>query len=144
MPRLLSTPAVWREAVEDGERYGYADASRIRAAQEAGFVERYTLESDDAAVAGSLVDSWNLGHGESETLAVGTRVGRAVVDDGRAARVAEAIGVEPISTLFLPVLGVERGLATADAIALLRRLAVVMSVRAAAVFAVEEHIKRTQ
>lgn len=137
-------PAVWREAVEDGERYGYEDAQRIRRAEESGFVRRVELDATRAADAESLATMWRLGQGESEALALGRELGRAVVDDGRAARVAIAVGVEPVSTLFLPALGAARGLEHDAAIRLLRELAVVMNARADAVFAVEDAIRRSR
>jgi predicted nucleic acid-binding protein len=141
---LVVGAAVWREAVEDAERYGYDDARRIRLAQEIGFVRRVGLDVEAAALAGSLATTWRLGQGESEALALGRELGRAVVDDGRAARVAVALGIEPVSTLFLPALGARRGLERENAIRLLRELAVVMNVRAEAVFAVEEFIRRSK
>ena len=141
---LVVGPAVWREAVEDGERYGYEDAQRIRDAAETGFVRKVDLEPDVAAFAGSLAATWRLGQGESEALALGREHGRAVVDDGRAARVAVTVGIEPVSTLFLPALGALRGLEHEEAVQLLRQLAVVMSARAETVFAVEEFIRRSK
>lgn len=141
---LVTGAAVWREAVEDGERYGYDDAQRIRRAQESGFVRKVELDAEVAALAGSLATTWRLGQGESEALALGRGLGRAVVDDGRAARVALALGIEPVSTLFLPAFGAHRGLEQDEAIHLVRELAIVMSARAEAVFAVEEFIRRSK
>ena len=141
---LVVGPAVWREAVDDGEQYGYDDVYRIRHAEQDRFIRRVALDDVVSAVAGTLATAWRLGQGESETLALGRDVGRAVVDDGRATRVATAIGIEPVSTLFLPVLGALRGLERDEAIRFLRELAVVMSARAEAVFAVEEFIRRSR
>ena len=141
---LVVGAAVWREAVEDGERYGYMDAQRIRRAQERGFVRRVELDAEVTALADSLATTWRLGQGESEALALGRERGRAVVDDGRAARVAVALGIEPVSTLFLPAFGAHRGLEHEEAIHLARELAVVMSARSEAVFAVEEFIRRSK
>lgn len=141
---LVVGPAVWRESVEDGERYGYHDAQRIRDAAETGFVQKVDLAPEVAAFAGDLATTWRLGQGESEALALGRERGRAVVDDGRAARVAVTVGIEPVSTLFLPALGALRGLDHDEAVQLLRQLAVVMSARAEAVFAVEKFIRRSK
>jgi hypothetical protein len=139
---LVVGPAVWREAVEDGERFGYDDAERIRAATETGFVRRVVPEPEELAFAGELATTWRLGQGESEALALGRGPGRAVVDDGRAAKVAVTIGIEPVSTLFLPAFGAMRGLEEGEAVQLLRQLAVVMSARAEAVFVIENFIRR--
>ncbi len=86
---LAVAPAVWRESVLDGERFGYADAARIRAAAQQGFVRRAELDVHEARRAGEIAASWRVGQGESETLALGLEHGRALVDDGWAARVAE-------------------------------------------------------
>lgn len=139
---LLVTPAVWRETVEDGERYGYADAARIRTAEDEGFLSRVDLDDHQQVLAARIAGHWRLGQGESEALALASGIGRAIVDDGRASRAATTIGVEPVSTLFLPALGAVRGMPQQDAITFLRGLAVVMSARAEAVFAVEEFIRR--
>jgi predicted nucleic acid-binding protein len=142
VPVLVVAPSVWRETVEDGERYGYTDAIRVRDAEEAGSLLREDLDDAQLALAARFSERWRLGRGESETLALASDVGRALVDDGRAARVAAAIGVQPVSTLFLPAMGAMQSLSTGDAISYLRQLAVVMNARAEAVFAVEEFIRR--
>jgi predicted nucleic acid-binding protein len=140
---LVVAPAVWREAVEDGERLGYADAVNITEAHEAGFLARIELDESSTAFAGQLAATWRLGQGEGETLAIGSRIGRVVVDDGRAARVAHTLGIEPVSTLFLPALGAVRELDAASALTFARDLAVVMNARAEALIAVEEFIRRS-
>jgi predicted nucleic acid-binding protein len=141
---LLIGPAVWREAVEDGERYGCEDAQRIRDAEHSGFVGRVELDTEIETLASNLATTWRLGQGESEALALAGDSGWAVVDDGRAARVAVALGIEPVSTLFLPALGALPELQPAEAIRFLRELAVVMSARAEAVFEVEDFIRRSE
>ena len=139
---ILVPPSVWREAVEDGERFSYPDVPRIRAAAEDGFVSRVELDDAAQALAGTLATEHRLGVGESEVLALGRGGGRALVDDGRAARVASALGVVPASTLFLPVLGCRRGgLGQAAAIDFLRRLAIVTGARAETVFEIERFIE---
>jgi predicted nucleic acid-binding protein len=139
---LVVSPGAWRESVLDGERLGYAAAARIRAAAEAGTVRRVDLDEETEQLAAELAGSWRIGQGESETLAVGRGIGRAIVDDGRAARVAGAIGVEPVSTLFLPVFGVIGGMHRADAVAVLHRLAVVANVRTEGTLEIEGFIGR--
>ncbi len=106
---IIVPPSVWREAVDDAERLDYPDVPHIRAAAESGFLARVELTDAEQALAGAIATQQRLGVGESEVLALGRQTGRALVDDGRAARVAATLGVVPISTLFLPVLGVRRG-----------------------------------
>lgn len=137
---ILVPPGVWREAVEDAELLSYPDVPRIRAAASAGFVLPIQLEADDQDLAASIATEHRLGVGESEVLALGIDRGRALVDDGRAARVAAALGVVPISTLFLPVLGRRRTLSATAAKALLRKLAIVTSARAETVYEIESAI----
>ena len=138
---ILVPPAVWREAVDDAERLDYPDVPQIRAAADSGFLARIELSDTEQALAGAIATQQRLGVGESEVLALGRRTGRALVDDGRAARVASSLGVVPISTLFLPVLGVRRGgLERQAAIALLRKLAIVTNARAETVYEIEAFI----
>lgn len=139
--RILVPPSVWREAVEDGERFSYPDVPRIRVAAEDGFVSRVELDDAAQALAGTIATEHRLGVGESEVLALGRGGGRALVDDGRAARVASALGIVPVSTLFLPVLGCRRGMGQAAAIDFLRRLAIVTGARAETVFEIERFIE---
>jgi len=138
---ILVAPSVWREAVEDGERFNYPDVPRIRAAAEDGFVSRVELDEAAQALAGTIATEHRLGVGESEVLALGRGGGRALVDDGRAARVASALGIVPVSTLFLPVLGCRRGMEQAAASDFLRRLAIVTGARAETVFEIERFIE---
>ena len=141
---LLVSPAVWREAVVDGARLGYTDAERIQRAETTGVITRRDLDTATEKRAANLSATWRLGHGESETLAIGMDIGQAIIDDGRASRVATTIGVEPVSTLFLPVLGVRRGMQPTVASDLLRELAIVASAKAETVFVVEEFLRRTK
>ncbi len=139
--RILVPPSVWREAVEDAEQLAYPDVPRIRAAAEVGFVSRVELDDEAQQLAGTIASEHRLGVGESEVLALGRDTGRALLDDGRAARVAPTLGVEPVSTLFLPVLGCAGGgLDRKTAIAFLRRLAIVTGARAETVYEIEAFI----
>lgn len=139
--RILVPPSVWREAVEDAERLAYPDVPQIRVAAASDFVARVELDEIARAMAGTIATEHRLGVGESEVLALGRSVGRALLDDGRAARVALGLGVEPVSTLFLPVLGYRRRtLDRTSAIAFLRQLAIVTGARAEAVYEIEAFI----
>ncbi|MGH3103777.1 MAG: hypothetical protein ACRDN6_06750 [Gaiellaceae bacterium] len=140
--KILAPPAVWREAVDDGERSGYPDVARIRQAEHDGFVRRVVLADPIASLAATIARQYGLGLGESEVLALGQAIGRAIVDDGRASKVAAALGMQPVSTLFLPVLGRRSGsLDDREALALLRRLAVAAHARAETVYAIEQFIR---
>jgi len=142
---ILVPPAVWREAVDAGERLAYTDVPRIRDAEENGWLRRVDLSQDEQSLAATIAAEHRLGLGESEVLAFAQPLGRALVDEGRAARAARALGIVPISTLFLPALGRQSGrLSEAAALALLRKLAIVTGARAEAVFAIEEHLRREQ
>lgn len=139
---ILVPPSVWREAVEDAERLSYPDVPRIRSAADDGFVSRVELDDAARALAGTIATEHRLGVGESEVLALGRDAGRALLDDGRAARVASALGIVPVSTLFLPVLGCRcGGLDRVAAIGFLRRLAIVTGARAETVYEIETFIE---
>lgn len=140
--KITVTPGVWHEAVLQGERIGAPEVPRIVEAAKAGGLRRVELSADEQATADAIAAEHRLGRGESEVLALGVRVGRAIVDEGRASRVAEALGVFPLSTLFLPVLGRQGGQLDEDqAVHLLRRLAVVTGAAAEVVFVIEERLR---
>ena len=135
-------PAVWGEAVEAGERRGYPDAARIRVAEAAGFLRRIALPDAVEALSATIAAAHRLGLGESEVLALAHEPRRAIVDDGRAARVAESLGIQPLSTLFLPALGRQAGsLGEDEALAYVRSIAIAANARAEAVFVVERFIR---
>ena len=141
--RIVVPPSVWREAVDDAERLEYPDVPRIRAAAETGLLVRVELEGTIQELAGAIATEHRLGVGESEVIALGRAAGRALLDDGRAARVARALGILPVSTLFLPVLGCRREeLDRGAALVFLRKLAVVTGARADAVYEIEATIER--
>jgi predicted nucleic acid-binding protein len=140
--RILVPPSVWREAVEEGEQAGYSDVTAIRQAETDGFIRRVELSTADRTLAAAIAGQHNLGVGESEVLALGQTIGRAIVDDGRAARTAMALGIQPVSTLFLPVIRQRVGVLDEHAaLALLRRLAIVANARASVVYAIERFIR---
>lgn len=135
-------PGVWREAVDAGERIGAAEVPRIRDAEARRFLKRLSLDEDQVTLAASIASEHRLGRGESEVLALAQPGLRAIVDEGRAARAARDLGIVVVSTLFLPVLGRERGgLTASEAVALLRRLAVPTGATAAAIYAIEDHLR---
>jgi predicted nucleic acid-binding protein len=136
-------PGVWREAVDAGEEIGASEVPRNRDAEIRGFLERLSLDETQIALAASIASEHRLGRGESEVLALAGPGTRAIVGEGRAARAARSLGIVPVSTLFLPVLGRERGRLDADeAVALLRRLAVPTGATAEAVYAIEDRLRK--
>jgi predicted nucleic acid-binding protein len=142
VPRLLIPPAVWREAVDDGERIGAFEVPRIRAARTAGTLRTVELSASEHRLAATIATQHRLGRGESEVLAVGKRTGGCIVDEGRASRVARALGLAPVSTLLLPVVGVSSGkLNPREALALLGRLAAVTGARVDVVQRIEHELK---
>jgi predicted nucleic acid-binding protein len=139
---VLVPPAVWHEAVEEGERIGASEVSRIRAAEGSGIARRVSLSATATRMAGMIREEHRLGRGESEVLALTKTGERCIVDEGRASRVARSLGLTPVPTLLLPVLGYRSGgMSHEAALALIRRLAVVMSVKAEVVFAVEDQLR---
>ena len=68
--------------------------------------------------------------------------GRALVDEGRATRVAESLGLVPVSTLLLPAIGAAEGkLEGTAAMELLHRLASVTGARADVIVRLERIIR---
>jgi predicted nucleic acid-binding protein len=144
VPRLLIPPAVWHEAVVEGDRIGAFEVPRIRAARTAGTLQAVDLSASETRLAATIAAQHRLGRGESEVLAVGNRTGGCVVDEGRASRVARALGLAPVSTLLLPVLGVRSGrLQSDEALGLLGRLAAVTGARVDVVQRIEQELKRS-
>lgn len=133
---------MWREAVDEGERIAAAEVPRIRTATESGFLVARTLDPREQRDADGIATRYRLGLGESEVLALARASGTAVVDEGRASRVARSLGILTVSTLFLPVLGVRRrSLSAGEAVDFLRRLAVVVGARAEVVFEIEQRLE---
>jgi predicted nucleic acid-binding protein len=139
---MLVPPAVWEESVESGTRIAAPEVSTIRTAADVGILRRVDVSVEQETFASAIASGYRLGSGESEVLAIGTEIGQAIVDEGRATKVAQQLGITVVSTLFLPVVGNRGGgLAEEEAIALLRRLATVIGARADAVYAIEAHLK---
>lgn len=136
---LLVPPAVWAEAVVGGERIAAAEVPRIRATSA---IRRVSLAAAWVSLARTIAREHRLGAGESEVLALGHDAGPVLLDEGRATRVARALGVMSFSTLFVPLVGLrDAALEEEEALSLLRRLAVVTGARAETVFELEKHLR---
>jgi predicted nucleic acid-binding protein len=141
VPLVLVPLAVWEEAVEAGDRIGAPEVGRIKQASRVGLLERVDLSAGEIRVAHTLAETHRVGRGESEVLVLGKRHGRCIVDEGRASRVALSMGITPIPTLLLPVLGYRSGaIGRRGALDLIRRLAVVAGAKAEVVFAIEAEL----
>lgn len=138
-------PLVWAEAVEAGQEKGAPEVARIEQAHGDGFLQRVELSEDQLAFATRIRNEHRLGHGESEVLALGQSGALVLVDEGRAARVAQALGINAVSTLFLPVLGRRHGpIPRGAALRLLEDLAVVTGARAEVVLRIQQEIEKTE
>jgi predicted nucleic acid-binding protein len=138
---ILVPPSVWRETVEAGQRVRAPEVPRILAME--GFLKRVELADADVRLAATIAAEHRLGRGESEVLALGRAYGRVLVDEGRATRVARALGITPVSTLFLPLLGKRAGdLREDEAIQFLSQLASVTGVRADVALVLESEIRK--
>jgi predicted nucleic acid-binding protein len=143
VPGISVPPGVWKEAVEAGERIGAPEVGRIRRATRTGFLVRAQLSRRQQAVVETVAEDHRLGRGESEVIALASPTGAALLDEGRATRVATSLGIEVTSTLLLPVAGVRGGsLEVAPAREMLRKLAVVTGATAAVVFEIETALTR--
>lgn len=128
---LAVPPAVWMETVEAGERKGAAEAAVLRVASDRGLLVRIPLDRSASRRATTLARVHRIGRGESQVMAAAEPGGWVLMDDGRASRVAAALGYGPISTVYLPVLGYRLARISARAAQeLLIRLTQVVAVRA--------------
>jgi hypothetical protein len=143
MKPMLAPPSVWREAVLAGEEVGAAEVPRIVLAERQGLVRRIDLSDSEQRLATAIATQNRLGSGESEVLTVTPAGALAIVDEGRATRVARSRGITPISTLFLPIIGRDAGdLDHGQAVDLLRRVAAVIGVRSDVTLALEQELQR--
>jgi hypothetical protein len=140
---ILVPPSVWREAVVAGQEVGAPEVPRILVAEREGLLQRVELAESELRLAGTIATQHRLGSGESEVLAITPIGGRAILDEGRATRVARSRGVVPISTVFLPVGFAAGDLDAEQARELLRNIASVVGIRADVSLALERQLRRT-
>ena len=94
------TPAVYREAIEQGERRGYRDARLLRKELEKERLVLLKLSREEERLSLNLQAESNLDASECETIACARVRGlTALLHDRKACRLAAAVGV---STLRLP------------------------------------------
>jgi predicted nucleic acid-binding protein len=136
-------PAVWHESVEEGERIGAPEVQHIRDALVAGSLNRVELSAAQSRLAVTIATENRIGRGESEVLALARPGAQVLIDEGRASRVARILGIVPLPTLFLPVVGHRAGdLAFEEAFDLLRRLGTVTGVRSDVALAIEQELRK--
>jgi hypothetical protein len=141
---ILVPPSVWREAVVAGQEVGALEVPRILVAEREGLLQRVELAESELRLAGTIATQHRLGSGESEVLAITAIGGRAILDEGRATRVARSRGVVPISTVFLSVVGFAAGdLDAEQAREFLRSIASVVGIRTDLSLALERQLRRT-
>lgn len=140
---ILVPPSVWREAVVAGQEVGAAEVLRIPVAERQRQLQRIDLAEPEIRLAGTVASQHSLGSGESEVLAV-SAIGRwAIVDEGRATRVARSRGVLPISTVLLSVVGFRSGdLGADEAGEFLHRVASAVGLRTDVLLALERELRR--
>jgi predicted nucleic acid-binding protein len=120
---LLVPPAVWREAVEAGEKRGRPDAAAIRIALEHGVVRHTPLVQKESERAERIARAFGIGAGESQVLTLGAEREVVLLDEHKATRAAGHLGILSIRTIVLPALCAQAGLLDrAGALALLDEL----------------------
>jgi predicted nucleic acid-binding protein len=140
---IFVPPSVWQEAVVAGQQVGAPEVPRILVAEREGLLERVELAGSETHLAATIATQHRLGRGESEVLAITPPGGWAIVDEGRATRVARSRGITPVSTIFLAVVGHTAGdLDVNRASELLHRVAGAIGVRSDVLVALEQELRR--
>lgn len=108
--RIVVPPAVYREVVIEGS--GRAGARETEEAIAAGWIEVTALQDPEAAR--RIQETFLLGHGESEVLALAQERGAALVliDEERGFRRAEEMGLPVLRTAGVLLQAKARGLIT--------------------------------
>lgn len=103
--------AVYRECVGEGLEHGYVEAELIRK-----FVEARVRPVEQEG-AKQLAERFNIHLGEASTLllALKSNFQHVVVDDRVAIKVAKILGLRPISTPFILLSALRRGILTYEA-----------------------------
>lgn len=141
---ILVPPSVWREAVVAGQEVGASEVPRILVAERQGLLRCVELAESELRLAGTIATQHRLGSGESEVLAITPIGSPAIVDEGRATRVARSRGVVPISTVLLPAVGYMSGDLDLDqASDLLHRVAGAVGLRTDVLLTLERQLRRT-
>ena len=139
---LLVPPVVWEEMVDMVEGRGQLDQEKIRSARDAGWLQLLEFGPAVASRAIEIRERRRIGRGESEVIAAARKGSVVLMDDRRAARVARSMGLNPMRTISLPLLGLRHGLiASSDALELLWRLAKIIGERADVVMRLEADMR---
>lgn len=136
-------PSAWREAAEARQEKYQQEVGRMRLGEQSGFLRRVPLTERIKRRAGEIAFRYHLGAGESEVLALGDPGSHVILDETRALRVAEELGLAPIRTLRIPLLGVSQGrLSGHAAMDMFHRLAVESNARTEIVVRLEHSLRR--
>jgi predicted nucleic acid-binding protein len=137
-------PFVWKEAVDSGETRGLKDPAATRMALEQCHIRKLVLTPPQERAAWALGRDYRLGIGESQVIVMARRRARALLDDARAADVADSMGIQVVSTTDLPVLAVAKGpLDAGRALELLYRLAQSMTIPSDRILWLQTRIKES-
>jgi predicted nucleic acid-binding protein len=121
---LLVPPAVWVEAITEGERIGAVEVPVLVQGFGNGWLRRVELGAKSISQARTLVERHGLGQGEAQVMAIAGEYAWILLDEHRGARRAEGIGIVVMTSLLLPLLCVDRGLLdTEGGIVVLRAIA---------------------
>ena len=112
---LIMAPAVWEEVVERGGKRGSADVPLVLEAEKAGHVRKVILSPAQDRRVITQFEEFQLGPGETEMLALASDHGWVLVDDLRATRASQQLGIQSVGTIVVPAVCVQTGVLEPEA-----------------------------